>query len=145
RAAEIAVKREARGMRRRVSDGQRHTEHGVGAELALVWGAVQIEQQFINRGLFERIVTEQLGRDGLVDVAYGQQDAFAEIAGLVGVAQLQRFMRSRARAARDGRPAHAAVVENYFYFESRIPPAIENLAAQNASDRHCLPAFPGTK
>ena len=106
-AAEVAVERQPDRVGGGVGDGQGDAEDGVGAELGLVGRAVQFDQQ---RGRVpparRAFVAENLRGDDLVDVVDGLEDALAEIAFLVAVAQLDGLVGAGAGAAGDGgRPA----------------------------------------
>src|ERR1700680_4821806 len=65
--AEIGVERQAGGIRRRLGDRQRHAQHGVGAEAALVRGAVEIDQGAIDAGLVARVHALQPRGDLVMD------------------------------------------------------------------------------
>ncbi len=101
RAAEVAPERQTddarAGARRRHRDG----EDRVGAELALVGRAVELEQALIDRRLIERAQADDCRTELLVDVLDGLQHALAEVALLVAVAELDRFVLAGGRAARD--------------------------------------------
>ena len=62
-AAEVAVERQADGVGGGLGDGERDAEGGVRAELGLVGGAVEFDQQAVDGDLVERVHAEQFGRD----------------------------------------------------------------------------------
>ena len=55
-----------------------HTEDGVGTELALVWCAIELDQEVINLLLLRHFEPglDQCGRDRVVDVGNGLGDTF---------------------------------------------------------------------
>ena len=69
----------------------------------------------------------------VVDVVDRLEDALAEIALLVAVAQFDGLVGAGAGAAGHGGPADGAVVEDDFDFDGRIAAAIENFAGVNRS------------
>ena len=77
---------------RRLGHRQRDAEDRIRAELALVRRPVQLDHHRVDADLVQRIQTGHFSRDGVVHMLDGVQDAFAEIAGLVTVAQLDRFV-----------------------------------------------------
>ena len=99
-AAEVAVQRQAgflgRGARHRHADRQR----GVGAQAALVVGAVEVDQRLVEEGLLGGVEAQHRFADLGVDVLDRAQHALAEVARLVAVAQLDRLAGAGGRAAR---------------------------------------------
>src|SRR3546814_4672941 len=59
------------------------------------------------------------------------QDSLAEIARLVAVAHLDRFMRARGRARGHRRAAEAAVFQQDIDLDRRISSTVENLATMD--------------
>src|SRR3546814_20867378 len=62
------------------------------------------------------------------------QDSLAEIARLVAVAHLDRFMRARGRARGHRRAAEAAVFQQDIDLDRRISSTVENLAAMDVDE-----------
>jgi len=56
-----------------LGDGERHAEDGVGAELGLVLGAVELQEEVVDRLLVGhvQVLGDQRRRDDLVDVLHG--------------------------------------------------------------------------
>ena len=90
------------------------SQHGV-VELALLAGVHAL----------------QFGRDDLVDVVDRLQHAFAEIAPLVAVAQLQRFVLAGGGSAGNGSAAAGAAFQDDIGFNGRISAGVENFAGKN--------------
>ena len=63
RPAQISIERLARFIRRRLRHSQRHTENGIGAELALRFRAIQLDHRLIDADLVERVLSQQLRCD----------------------------------------------------------------------------------
>ena len=77
---------------------------------------------------------EQRVENLAIDGGHGLQHALAEIARLVAIAQLDRFMRA-GRCARGHRgPAERAVFEHDIDFDSGVAARIEDLAGVNVDD-----------
>ena len=130
-AIEITVQRHAVRRGGRISGGERHAEHRVGAELRLVLGAVKRDQRVIDRGLIRGVGALEPGRDRTVDVGDGAQNALAAVTLGIAVAQFQSLMRSRRGARRHRRAAKRSVFESNIDFDGRIAAAVDNFARVN--------------
>ena len=62
-AAEVLEQRQADRLGSRLGVGQRHREDGVGAELGLGLGAVQLEHDAVHRQLVEGVHALECGQD----------------------------------------------------------------------------------
>ena len=133
-AADIAIERQAIGGGRRLGDGERHAEDGVGAEAAFVGCAVERDHGLVDLdlglGVHAAQGVENLAVDGIDRVAH----ALAEIAPLVAVAQFDRLVGSRRSAGRHAGAAARAVLEDDVDLDGRIAAAIENFAADNVDN-----------
>ncbi len=107
-SADIAEERLAGGLCGGLGHGHRDAEHGVGAEFGFVVGAIELDQQFIERGLVHRIGADQFLE--VVDVGDGFQHAFAQIAGFITIAQFQRFVGAGGCPRRHGSAAGDAIL-----------------------------------
>ena len=74
-----------------VGGGHGDAEDGVGAELRLGLGAVDLEHGAVDAELVASVEAEQLGGDGVVDVGDGLEDALAAVA-LLGVDALGELL-----------------------------------------------------
>jgi len=93
-ATKVAVERQARFFSRSARHGHAHRQGCVGAQAALVFGAVQIDQRAVQKSLLARVEPEHRFADLGVDVFDCAQHAFAEVARHVTVAQLDRLARA---------------------------------------------------
>jgi hypothetical protein len=69
-----------------LGDGQGNTEDGVGTEVTLVGGSIELVQELVNLGLFLNIdvLLDDGGANGLVDVLDGLEDTFrVRLLGLI--------------------------------------------------------------
>ena len=133
-AAEVAEEGERAGLGRGAADGHRDAEDRVRAELRLRLGAVEVDHQAVDLGLLARVHAEDLGRDRLVDVLDGREDALAAEALLVAVAQLEGLARAGGRAGRHAGAPRRAALEEALDFDGRVAAGIEDLAGVNAFD-----------
>ena len=131
------------GNRRGFRHRQRDAEDGVGAEPALVGGAVERDHGLVDLDL-------QLGvhaADGVEDLGVDRidrlQHALAAVAGLVAVAQLDRLVHAGGGARGHRGAAHGAIFKYYINFDGGIAAGIEDFAADNVGNGgHCgVPAL----
>ena len=133
-AADIAIERQLIGCGRRLGDGERDAEDGVGAEPAFVGRAVERDHGVVDLDLrlgihaAERI--ENLAVDRLDRVAH----ALAEITFLVAVAQLDRLMRPCGSSRWHPGAAARAVFQHDIDLHGRIAAAVENFPADDVDD-----------
>ena len=128
-AAEVAVERQTSTESAAAwADGQRDAQDGVGAELGLVRGAVEFEQELVDGRLLRDVLAHEFGSDDLVDVADGLQHAAAQVAFLVAVAQLDGFVGAGAGAAGDGGPTPRVRGQKDVDFERRVATAVQDFA-----------------
>ena len=100
--------------------GQRYRKQCVGTEPALVVGAIEFDQACVQPALVGRVEALQRCGNGFVDIAHRLAYAFAEVAGLVAVAQLDRFAGTGGRTRRHRRAAAVAGRQRDLGFESGI-------------------------
>ena len=126
-AAQVLVQRQARRLCRSAGNGQRHAQNRVGAELGLVGRTVRSDQRGIDSALVEGVEAHDGIGTLVVDVLDGLQDALAQVAALVAVAQLARLKGASRSARRHHRAAEAAVLEHDLDLDGGIAAAVENL------------------
>ena len=141
--ADIAVERHVEGFRRRLGAGQRHAEDGVGAQPALVRRAVEIDHDLVELNLFlDRTIAQRL-ENLAVDGLYRLLHALAEIAFLVAVPQLHRFMRAGGSAGGNRGAADRAVFQHHIDFDGGVAAAVEDFAADDVDNGGHVLHFPG--
>ena len=119
-SAQIAIERRARRLRRGAAGRHGDGQDGVGAQLALVGGAVERDHALVDFRLVAGVVPAQIGGDHRVDVVHGLRDALAQIAPLVAVAQFHRLVLARRGAGGNRRAAKRAVAQNHVRFHGGI-------------------------
>lgn len=113
---------------------QRDPQQRVGAQAALVLGAVKIDQATVQALLVGRIeVLQRLG-DGAVDVVHRVAHALAQVAGLVAITQLHRFLGTGRGTRRHGRAAERTVVQRDFGLQRGIAAGVEDFAGEDLGD-----------
>src|SRR3990172_9260096 len=95
----------------RPGGSHRHRQNRVGAQLALVVGAIQLDHGAVERNLVEWIKTLHGRRDAIADVGNRREDSFTAEA-LATIAQLQRLSLAGGCTAWYGCTAHGSVFEN---------------------------------
>ena len=133
-AAEIAVQRNASFFGCRTGHGHAHGQQRVSAQTAFVFGAIQIDQRAIEKGLLRRIQPQHGLRDFGVDVLHRLEHTFAQITFFVAVAQLNGFATAGGSAAGHGGASHHAAFQQDVAFNSGIAAAVQNFAADNVNN-----------
>ena len=105
--AQVLEQGHAEEVRGRPRGGHGDAEDGVGAELGLGLGPVQLDHGMVDVDLLQRVQPHDLGGDDVVHVLHRLEHALAEETGLVPVAQLQRLVLAGRCSRRHRRPAHA--------------------------------------
>ena len=116
------------------SDGEGNAKEGVGAEVGLEWGAIELEHGAVDAELVGDFHAFYDWSDFLVDVGDCFQDAFAKISGFVTIAEFESFAFAGGCAGWDDGARFDAVVEGDFYFNSWVATAVEDFAAMDFYD-----------
>src|SRR5918994_420524 len=133
RSADVAVERQVRGVGCRMGHRQRDAEDRVGAELAFVVGAVEVQHGLVHQPLLAGLVAHQL-RSELVDhPQHGFANTFAAVPA-VDVAQLNRLERSRGCAGGHRGAALGSVVEDDLHLDGGVAARVEDLAGADELD-----------
>ena len=119
-AADIAIERQAGDVGRRLGDGERDAQNGVGAEPRLVRRAVERDHRCVDLDLILRVKPAQGVENIAIDAFDRLEHALAEKARLVAVAQFDRFMRAGRGARRHRRAAKRAIFQRDIDFDRGI-------------------------
>ncbi len=133
RAADVAVERDLELVGRRLGDGEADAEDRVGAQAALVVGAVEVAERGVDQPLLEGLLAEEHLGDLAVDVADRLLHALAAVA-LSAVAQLDRLVFAGRRPARHGGTAPSPADEHDLGLDRGIAPRVEDLASLDVHD-----------
>ena len=106
----------------------------VGAEAALVVGAVELDHARVEAGLVARIAPESAAAQHGVDVLDRLEHALAAVALRVAVAQLDGLARAGGGARGHRRAAERAGVQHHVGFDRGVAARVEDLAAANVDD-----------
>ena len=140
RTAHVTVKRHVEGFGRGFCAGERNAKNGIGTKPALVWRSVQIDHDLVDPDLLlDSHIVERFedfavhGRDRLLY-------AFAEVARLVAVTELNGLMRPGGGAGRHRRAPYRSVSQDHVDLHGGVAAAIENFAADDLDDcsHECL-------
>ena len=135
--ADVAEQRQAGRVGPRPGHRQRDAQDGVGAELGLVVGAVQVEHRGVHQPLLAGVETEQRRADVVQHGQHGLLHALAAVASRVVVAPLDGLERTGRRTRGHRRAGDGAVVEGDLDLDRRVAARVEDLAGSNCFDaRH---------
>ena len=132
-ASDITVERHAGIDRRRLGDGQRHAEDRIGAELALVRRAVQLDHRRVDLRLQRGVHPADRIEDRAIDGGHCLADALALVA-VAAIAQFDGLMRAGRSAGGNRGAAHRSILEHDIDLDGRVAAAVENLAADNVNN-----------
>ena len=133
-AAEVLIQGQAEVFGGGAGRGERHAEHGVGAEAGLVFGAVEVDEGVVHLHLAQGVEADYGFGDFTVHVFHGAGHALALVAALVAVAQFEGFAAAGGGAGRNGGAADVAGLQSDFHFNGRIAAGVEDLAGPYGSD-----------
>ncbi len=135
RPAQVAVERHAQRHRRGARHGQRHAQQRVGAEVALVGRAVELDQRAVDLALRGRVHPFDGRPDDLVDRRDRLEHALAAVARLVAVALLDRFVRAGRGARGYHRFLDRAERGRHADRDGRVSARVEDLSRAHALDQ----------
>ncbi len=131
---DVRVERQVLVLSSGLGGGEGHGEDGVGAQLGLVLGAVQLDHRAVQRLLVGRVLAQQQIANRAVDVADRLQHALAHVTALVAIAQLQRLARTGGRTGRRTGAADDAVIEDNVRFHGGVATGVENFTPFDVDD-----------
>ena len=134
RATEVAIQRQAGFLGSGAGHGHGDGQHGVGAQVGLVVGTVQLDQGTVDVGLLGGVQAQNGLGDLGVDVLDSFQHALAAIALGIAIAQLDGLTGTGRGAGRDGRTAHHARFEQDVAFDGGVATRIDDLTSDNVDD-----------
>ena len=134
RAAEVLVQGQVSRLSSSLSHSQGNTQDSVGAQLALVVGAVQSNHGCVNSALVGSLDTDDLFSDFFDDRLYSTQNALAQVDGLVAVATLNGLPLTGGCARGHGCACECAVFEQNLNLNGRVAAGIQDLACVNCGN-----------
>src|SRR5690606_18146212 len=134
RPTDVAEEGQAGALGGGAGHGQRDTEDGVGAELALVGRAVQVDEGLVEDALLARLEPEDLRGDVVDDGVDGVLDALAEVTALVAVTALDGLERTGGGARGDLCAGDGAVVQRDLDLHGGVATRVEDLACSYGLD-----------
>lgn len=133
RAADVAEQVEAGGLGGGLRHREGHAEDGVGAEVGLVRGAVELDELLVDEALVVGLVADEGLVDLVVDEGHGLLDALAEVT-VTAVTQLVGLVDTGGGTRGDVGTADAAVLQEHLDLDSRVTARIEDLAGDDLHD-----------
>src|SRR5699024_8574171 len=133
-AANVVIQAGAQALGRGLGAGQRGAQDGVGAQAALVGGAVQVDEHLVDGHLVQHIGADQGLGDLGVRVLVGTLLAIAVVAALVAVPQFASLIDAGGGAGGDRGAAHGAVLQVDLHLYGGVAPAVQDLAAYYVYD-----------
>ena len=133
-AAQVAVKRLPHEDGGRAGACHGGAQHGVGAQVGLVVGVVEVDQGVVDLHLAENVLPDEGLGDLLVHMGDGLGHALAAEAFLVAVAHLQGLAAAGGGAGRHCRAFDYARFKADFDFDGGIAAGIKDLTAVYGND-----------
>ena len=121
---DVAVEREADFLSRRLCNCEGNAKDCIRAEVPLVMGAIQLEEEVVDSGLLNGIHVDQLRSDVLIDVVNGLLNTLAKVAGLVAITELDRFVGTGGCATWNRCTSDDAALEVDIYFNGWVAAGI---------------------
>lgn len=134
---DVGVERNALSSSTGLSNSQGNTEDGVGTEVGLVGGTIELDEESINGGLVldVDVLLDQGGGDLLVDVGNGLEDTLAEPAGLVTVTELASLVLAGG-STRGNNGAVKTGLSDDIDLDGGVTARVVDLASVNLRDTH---------
>ena len=133
-SAEVLVQLDAQVIGHGARGCHRDRENRVGSQLALVGRSVQLAHAAVDLALVAGVHAFEFGSDELVHVVDRFQNALADVARLVAIAQFDGFVLAGGRSAGNGSAASRAASENDVGFNGWISAGIQNFACDDQFD-----------
>ena len=133
-AAQVAPQRQLHLGRRRLGHGHGHAQQRVGAETALVLGAVQIDQRPVDEELLGGFAAGQGVEDFAVHRIDGAEHALAAIPLGIAVALLDRLVGAGGSTGRNGGTADGTRLQRHVDFDGRIASTVQDFAGGDIDD-----------
>ncbi len=133
-AAEVAIERNLEGLGHGAGGSQRDGKNGVGAQLALVRRAVELDHGLVDEALVAGVHALQLGGDDGLHIGNGLQNALAEIVALVAVAQFHGLMLAGRGARRHNGAAECAAFQNHVRFNGGVTARVQDFAGTDGNN-----------
>jgi hypothetical protein len=131
--ADIAVERQAARLGSGAGCRERDAENGVGAELALVGGAIERDHGLVERDLALCIHAANVVAQRAVDRGHGLLDALAHVTATT-IAQFNGLMGSGRGTRWHHRAAHGSIFEMHVDFHGGVAAAVEDFPSDNINN-----------
>src|SRR5690606_27667293 len=105
---------------------QGYCQDRIGAQVGLVFGAVQLEHDVVQATLVSSILTDQGVADHGVDGVNGLADTLAQVTGRVLITKFQRLTGTGGGTGRCTGPAQGSVFQNDIRLDGGVPAGIQH-------------------
>mmetsp|Transcript_35776 Transcript_35776/g.82841 ORF Transcript_35776/g.82841 Transcript_35776/m.82841 type:complete len:509 (-) Transcript_35776:20-1546(-) len=112
--------------------GERRAEDGVGAEVALVRGAIEIDHEVVNALLVTRILADKSRGDGVVHVPNSAKDTLTHVTGAT-VAKLSSLIDA-SRGTRRARGSEHTIGSGHINLNGRVTTRVNDLTPVDGGD-----------
>ena len=126
-ATNVAVEGEAELFSGCLCNCEGNAKDRICAEVCLVMGAIQLEEEVVDGGLLKGIHVDQLRSDVLIYMVDSLLDTLAQVARLIAITELDRFVCTRGCATWNGCTADDAALEVDIHLNGRIATGIKDL------------------
>lgn len=127
-AAQVLVEGKAGGSGCCMGSCQGYAQNGVGPKAALVFGAVQVDEDMVQASLVAGIPAKHGIGDFAVHIVHSFQDSLAVVAALVAVPEFGGFKHAGGGTGGNGGSGKGAVFQCHFYFNCGVSPGIQNFS-----------------
>ena len=141
-AAEVLIQRKTGRLGCCMSGSEGDAENRICTKTALIFGAVEIDQDVVKASLVAGIPAKDRISDFAIDVVHSLQHAFAVITVLIAVTELSGFEHAGGCTGRYSGSGEGAVFELHIDFDSRVSTGIQNFSCVQISNCcHCSYSF----
>ena len=117
---DVAVERQTECVGSGFGSGERNTKDGVGTELALSGSAIESDHLVVEGALIEHTITLECGSDDGVDILNSLQNAFAQVAVLVAIAEFKSLVLTCRSTRWHSCTTENTIFQNHIYFNCRV-------------------------
>ena len=126
RSADISIERNAQRRGGGFCGGKRHSENGIGPQLAFRRSPVQLDHHLVDTHLVQGVEPDHFLRDRFINIGDSLLDPFPLVPRLVAIAQFNGFVFTGGCTAGNGRAAGRTVFKRNLHLDGRIAARIKN-------------------
>ncbi len=134
RSADVTEQRQTGRLGSGLGHSQRNAQDRVGAELALIVGAVNGQHLVVDQPLLARVVAQQARLEVVHHGLHCLLHPLAQVSALVPVTALDRFEGASRGSGRDGCTTNSAVVQTDFDLDRGVATGVQDFAGNDGVD-----------